>query len=108
MNHSSFVKSLKQFAPDIYQFYHSVLAFYADQEPEEKLAELYGRIHEISIDYAVMEKTDSIITAEASFDWDDVGSWTSMRNQIQPGDIITRSRSHADGTQDASSSESNS
>lgn len=86
MNHSSFVKALKQFAPDIYQFYHSVLAFYADQEPEEKLAELYGKIHEISIDYAVMEKTDNIITAEASFDWDDVGSWTSMRNQIQPVD----------------------
>ena len=26
----------------------------------------------------------NIVTAEAAFDWDDVGSWTSMRNQILP------------------------
>lgn len=52
--------------------------------PESRLTELYNTAPEISIDYAVMEKSDNIVTAEAAFDWDDVGSWISMRNQILP------------------------
>ncbi len=32
----------------------------------------------ISIDYALMEKLDSFVVAEASFDWDDLGSWDSV------------------------------
>ena len=30
-----------------------------------------------------MEKADNVITAEGNFDWDDVGSWTSLRNQLE-------------------------
>ena len=41
-------------------------------------------IPEDSIDYAVMEKVDNVIVAECSFDWDDVGSWTALRNQVRP------------------------
>ena len=31
-----------------------------------------------------MEKADNVIVAECTFDWDDVGSWTALRNQIRP------------------------
>lgn len=48
------------------------------------LAEQYSRCEKISIDYAVMEKVDNVVVAECSFDWDDVGSWTALRNQIRP------------------------
>jgi len=44
----------------------------------------YEKLERISIDYAVMEKADNIVVAEASFPWDDVGSWTALRNQIRP------------------------
>ena len=33
-----------------------------------------------------MEKVSNLIVADADFNWDDVGSWTSMRNQILPDD----------------------
>jgi mannose-1-phosphate guanylyltransferase/mannose-6-phosphate isomerase len=32
----------------------------------------------ISIDYAVMEKTDRAAVVEASFDWSDIGSWAAL------------------------------
>jgi Mannose-1-phosphate guanylyltransferase len=32
----------------------------------------------ISIDYAVMEKAGRVLVRPASFDWDDVGSWTAV------------------------------
>jgi mannose-1-phosphate guanylyltransferase len=31
-----------------------------------------------------MEKVDNVVVAECAFDWDDVGSWTALRNQIRP------------------------
>ena len=51
---------------------------------ERKLNFQYELFDKISIDYAVMEKVDNLVVAECTFDWDDVGSWTALRNQIRP------------------------
>ncbi|MES2476694.1 MAG: sugar phosphate nucleotidyltransferase [Verrucomicrobiota bacterium] len=37
----------------------------------------------ISIDYALMEKADRVLNIEASFDWDDVGSWISIAKYLE-------------------------
>ena len=36
----------------------------------------------ISIDYALMEKADRVLNIEATFDWDDVGSWISVAKYL--------------------------
>lgn len=36
----------------------------------------------ISIDYALMEKADRVLNIEATFDWDDVGSWISVARYL--------------------------
>jgi mannose-1-phosphate guanylyltransferase len=46
----------------------------------------YAKIKKNSIDYAVMEKATNVIVAECKFDWDDVGSWVALKNQIRPSD----------------------
>lgn len=51
---------------------------------ETELNTQYEGFEKISIDYAVMEKVDNVVVAECAFDWDDVGSWTALRNQIKP------------------------
>lgn len=38
----------------------------------------FEQIKGISIDYAVMERAEEVAMIEAPFDWDDVGSWTSL------------------------------
>ncbi|MDD2403505.1 MAG: sugar phosphate nucleotidyltransferase [Victivallaceae bacterium] len=52
----------------------------------EAMTEQYEKCDKISIDYAVMEKlpSEDVIVAESTFDWDDVGSWNALRNQIKP------------------------
>jgi mannose-1-phosphate guanylyltransferase len=42
------------------------------------LAECYPRMPKTSIDFGVMEKASRVLMVEADFDWDDVGSWTSV------------------------------
>ncbi|OGV39072.1 MAG: hypothetical protein A2X48_18100 [Lentisphaerae bacterium GWF2_49_21] len=46
----------------------------------------YSKIKKNSIDYAVMEKVSNVIVAESKFDWDDVGSWVALKNQIRPSE----------------------
>jgi mannose-1-phosphate guanylyltransferase len=51
---------------------------------DQAMVEEYNNCEKISIDYAVMEKVDNVVVAECAFDWDDVGSWTALRNQVRP------------------------
>jgi len=52
----------------------------ADGTPafSEVLAQEFPRAVAKSIDYAVMERYDNVVTIEAPFDWDDVGSWQAI------------------------------
>ena len=44
-------------------------------EPSPELRRRYKACPAISVDYAVMEKTDRIRMVKADFEWNDVGSW---------------------------------
>lgn len=45
---------------------------------EEKGADAYSELSKISIDYAVMEKTQKTCVFPVEFDWDDLGDWNSL------------------------------
>jgi mannose-1-phosphate guanylyltransferase len=45
---------------------------------EKVLREHFSKLPRVSFDYAIMEKADRVLVVEASFDWDDVGSWRSV------------------------------
>ncbi len=42
------------------------------------LGEFYSHIKSISIDYAVMEKAENVLTIPSNFTWSDVGSWDEI------------------------------
>ena len=45
---------------------------------EEKGASCYPTLPKLSIDYAVMEKTDKAYVLPVSFSWDDLGDWNAL------------------------------
>jgi len=50
---------------------------------EDVLARHYPSIHKISVDFAVMEKADNVLTLPAGFDWDDVGEWPAVARHYE-------------------------
>lgn len=42
----------------------------------------FGSLPKISIDYALLEKASRVLNIEATFDWDDVGSWISVAKYL--------------------------
>jgi mannose-1-phosphate guanylyltransferase len=45
---------------------------------EKSMRERFSKLPRVSFDYAIMEKADRVLVVEASFDWDDVGSWSAV------------------------------
>ena len=43
----------------------------------------FGRLPKLSIDYALMERASRVLNIEATFDWDDVGNWTSVGQYLK-------------------------
>src|SRR5690606_17232067 len=46
------------------------------------VAAQFPKLTPISIDYALMEKASRVLNIEATFDWDDVGSWVSVASYL--------------------------
>lgn len=74
------IEKLKKYTPDIWREINGL------NESMDNLEEIYGRIHPISIDFAVMEKLEDLICVPSDLDWSDVGSWEEVAKLI-PGSI---------------------
>jgi mannose-1-phosphate guanylyltransferase len=67
-------------APDLADFISQVRA---PENFEKALRERFSKLPRISFDYAIMEKADRVLVVEASFDWDDIGSWRAVANYFE-------------------------
>ena len=45
---------------------------------QELSAAHFADMPDISIDYALMERSDKVVVVPASFDWSDIGSWGAV------------------------------
>jgi len=62
-------------APELADFISQVRS---KKEFDKNLRDRFPKLPRISFDYAIMEKADRVLMVEASFDWDDVGSWQAV------------------------------
>jgi mannose-1-phosphate guanylyltransferase len=67
-------------APELADFISQILA---PGKFEQVLAERFSKLPRVSFDYAIMEKADRVLVVEATFDWDDVGSWTALAKYLK-------------------------
>lgn len=48
------------------------------EELRSLLEEHYPKLEKISVDYAIMEKAETVRVLQSAFDWDDVGEWPAV------------------------------
>ncbi|THF79050.1 mannose-1-phosphate guanylyltransferase [Cohnella fermenti] len=48
------------------------------EEAGERLERIYGELPRLSIDYAILEKSDRLYAIPVALEWDDMGRWTSL------------------------------
>ncbi len=71
----TFLNELKQHMPTLHR---GVLRIAGARNFKSELARTFPRLKKQSVDYGVLEKSSNVVTMEADFDWDDVGSWLAL------------------------------
>jgi mannose-1-phosphate guanylyltransferase len=74
------LREFNRHAPELADFISQIRA---PENFEKALRERFSKLQRISFDYAIMEKADRVLVAEASFDWDDIGSWKAVANYFE-------------------------
>lgn len=85
---STFLNEFKKYASDIYM-HLGTLDF---SNSTQINFSVYEKMPSISIDYAIMEKSDKIALVELQSDWNDLGSWQSIFNvkeKDENGNVLT-------------------
>jgi mannose-1-phosphate guanylyltransferase len=85
-------------APELADFISQVRS---PKDLDKILHERFAKLPRISFDYAIMEKADRVLVVEASFDWDDVGSWQAVARYFKKderGNIANRALTALDAS----------
>lgn len=74
---------LQTHAPELLEQTRACMAVSAAVETggclqQELSPALFAEITDISIDYALMERSDKVVVVPAQFDWSDIGSWGAL------------------------------
>jgi mannose-1-phosphate guanylyltransferase len=70
--------ALARHEPEMHGHLQRIAAAHGSRDYDEVLQREFSAIRGLSIDYAVMERSGSVIVVEAPFPWDDVGSWQAL------------------------------
>lgn len=82
-NVRTIVDSITAYRPALAEIFNRMApAFYTDSEVDT-VNELFPQCENISIDYAVMEKSPDIYVMPADFGWSDLGTWGSLHTHLE-------------------------
>lgn len=95
---STYLEELAKFRPDILKTSQNAYDSHFDDLDFIRMSpELFSKIPDESIDFAVMEKTEKAVVVPMNADWSDVGSWSSLwdvnnkdeHGNATRGDVLT-------------------
>lgn len=94
---SSIMNDFARFLPETYEGLERIEESVEQNNFEQVLRTEFEKFKSESIDFGIMEKSDSIYVVSGSFGWDDVGSWLALERinttneygSYVKGDVIT-------------------
>ena len=88
----TFLNEIEKHQPSLYRGLQEIRRVIGTSQEADVIREVFKKLESISIDYAVMEKTDRAAVIPADIGWSDVGSWTALDDVSErdaAGNIIT-------------------
>ena len=80
------VNAFKTYQPSQYELFEQGIACYNTSDEAAFIQENYAKAENISIDYAILEQSQSIFTLPAAFDWNDLGTWGALYEKLDKDD----------------------
>lgn len=74
----SIVKAFEKYEEELASIFASGLGEYFTEQEKTFINKAYSQCKNISIDYAIMEKSDNVFVIPGDFGWTDLGSWNAL------------------------------
>jgi mannose-1-phosphate guanylyltransferase len=74
----SFLKALAKHAPDTSSGIEKIGEAIGSKNEDKTINDVYEKLPDISVDYAVSERADNFITIIADYAWTDIGDWKEV------------------------------
>lgn len=81
----SILHAFDKYLPELAEVFEEGEEFWHTEEEQEFIRRAYSLVKNLSIDYGVMEKSDSVYVVLADFTWADLGSWKGLY-ELHPRD----------------------
>ncbi len=72
------MRDLEHYQPAMYALFSYLQTAFDSPDYEQKLADIWETLPELSIDFAIMEKADHIAVIPVDIGWSDIGSWSAL------------------------------
>ncbi|MFV8224986.1 mannose-1-phosphate guanylyltransferase [Christiangramia aquimixticola] len=83
---SFIIESFKSHLKEMHYLFDKGKESWNTKDEVEFLNANYGLAANISIDYGIMEKSEHVVMIPASFDWNDLGTWSSVQHELPADD----------------------
>jgi len=93
------IHSFKTHLSDMYELFTSGEKLLNTSKETEFIQATYHKADNISIDYGIMEKSKEVFMIPATFDWNDLGTWSSVQKELPQdnhGNTLVKARVLAD------------
>ncbi len=77
------ITAFEKHLPEVYELFAAEKEKFNTDEEATAIAEIYPQCTNISIDVAVMEKSDNVYVIPAAFGWSDLGTWNGAWDNMQ-------------------------
>ncbi|MBT8272496.1 MAG: mannose-1-phosphate guanylyltransferase [Bacteroidia bacterium] len=78
----SVLKAFQNNQPELFKLFEQGCEVYNTDFEDDFVRDNYGKAENISVDYAIMEKSDNVFVIPATFDWNDLGTWGSLYDKL--------------------------
>ncbi len=78
----SVINAFKTSQPELFSLFQKGIPSYNTDAEDDFIKANYAQAENISVDYAIMEKSDSVFVVAAEFDWNDLGTWGSLYDKL--------------------------
>ena len=79
----SITNAFEKFQPQMNALFQSGLESYNTDSEKQFIEENYAKAENLSIDYAVLENATNVYVLPATFDWNDLGTWSSLHEKLE-------------------------
>ncbi len=82
-NIQTFIESFEKGLPEMAELFNTILPDINTVKEPVAINNIYSRFNNISIDYGLMEKAENVSVIPADFEWSDLGTWTSIYENLE-------------------------